>query len=357
MKAFLIGTKMNHGGAQIELLEISKSLQSKNIQYKLIAGRGSLDLENELNRKNLNLIEMSRPMKLFEILSYFKMIFLEIKNERPSYIFCSGPIACYFGLFIGKLFGIEKRVYRVSGCTITSANSFMTNLRNYFLEKFTFFVSTHSYFVSIFNMHKYEKMGLKSKKNKSIPTIINFDNKKINRDSNLKIKFGYLGNLQKEKGIKVVLNSLKAFDSDLFELHIAGDGILVDEVEIFCNENDNYFYHGIAEPYSFLGEIDVLLMPTLYMEGLPQVISQAIVSSCVVIAYHHEGIPEEIIDGFNGFLTAKNIKSFEDSIEKLIFQPNLLRKMQENTVKLNDFIKQKHSGSILIEEIVRDISD
>jgi glycosyltransferase involved in cell wall biosynthesis len=354
-KVMLIGTKMNHGGAQIELLEIAKALELRNINFKLVAGTGSLKLNDYISHNNLCLIDMSRPIKLSELVGYFRMVFFEIRNNRPEYIFCSGPLACYFGLFVGKLFGIKKRVYRVSGCTITSANSLITNYRNFFLEKMTFLFSTHSYFVSVFNMYKYKKMGLSSKYNSSIPTIIEFPKKFNNENSISKIRFGYLGNLQKEKGIKVVLDLFKDIDSSLFDLNIAGDGNLKEEVEKICDENISFKYHGIVEPYNFLNSIDVLLMPTLYMEGLPQVISQSIVSSCVIIAYHHEGIPEEVIDTFNGLLVAKNPLSFKEAVEKLIAKPSLLEEMKNNTILLEDFIRKKHSGELLIEQILKDI--
>ena len=44
-KTLLIGTKMNHGGAQIELIEIAKMLEYREIPYKLIGGTGTINLE------------------------------------------------------------------------------------------------------------------------------------------------------------------------------------------------------------------------------------------------------------------------------------------------------------------------
>lgn len=355
-KALLIGTKMNHGGAQIELIEIGKMLEYRKIPYKLIGGTGTINLEKFLKKENFELIHMSRPMKIKELFSYFYLIYNEIKIIKPDYLFCSGPIACYFGLFIGKIFGIKKRVYRVSGCTITSGNSRITNWRNYFLEKITFLFSTHSYFVSVFNMHKYNKFRLKSDFNASIPTIIDFPDAVKDKSISSKIRFGYLGNLQKEKGIKVVLDTFNGMDTEKYELHIAGDGSLKNVVEEACNKNINYKYHGIVEPYKFLNNIDVLVMPTLYMEGLPQVISQAIVSSCIVIAYNHEGIPEEVIDSFNGLLVSKTPMALKDAILNVINDPELLHEMKKNTSLMKEFIKKKHSGDQLINKIIYDIN-
>lgn len=355
-KTLLIGTKMNHGGAQIELIEIAKMLEYREIPYKLIGGTGTINLEEFLKTENFELIHFSRPMSLKELFSYFFLVYNQIKNIKPNYIFCSGPIACYFGLFIGKIFGIKKRVYRVSGCTISSGNSRITNLRNYLLEKVTFFFSTHSYFVSVFNMHKYNKIRLQSGFNASIPTIIDFPEVEIKKSMSSKIRFGYLGNLQKEKGIKVVLNIFNDIDSSKYELHIAGDGGLKNFVEEACNKNINYKYHGIVEPYKFLNNIDVLVMPTLYMEGLPQVISQAIVSSCIVIAYNHEGIPEEVIDSFNGLLVSKTPMALKDAILNVINDPELLHEMKKNASLMKEFIKKKHSGDQLINKIIYDIN-
>lgn len=343
---------MNHGGAQIELKEIANSLSKNKIDFKLIGGKGTLK-DMGLHQDNLSLLSMSRPIKLSELLHYAKTLFATIRKEMPDLIFCSGPIACYLGLFFGFCLGIKKRVYRVSGCTITKKNNFFVNLRNWTLEKLSISFSTDAFFVTERNMRKYEKINLKAENYCSIPTIINFPEKIPEKDLDYsKLRFGFLGNLQKEKGVVTLVDAFLEIGSPISELHIAGDGNLRQLIQNKDLDHENIKYHGLVDPFKFLQKVDYLVLPTTYMEGLPQVIAQAIYCKCPIIAFDHEGIPDEVLESYNGFLISSSKNALKAKMKEVLADLSLARKMSVNCEALIEFIKSKHSNKHLYNTLL-----
>ena len=54
----------------------------------------------------------------------------------------------------------------------------------------------------------------------------------------------FIGTLDDNKGIDILINSFNEIKSDFFELHIGGSGELKEYVEKVANENQNIYYHG-----------------------------------------------------------------------------------------------------------------
>lgn len=80
-----------------------------------------------------------------------------------------------------------------------------------------------------------------------------------------------------------------------------------------------------------LADIFVLLS---LAEGRPTVINEAMASECAIIATDVSGIPEQVVDGFNGFLVEpKNIKKSAEKISYLLNNENEMTMMGKNSRK------------------------
>jgi glycosyltransferase involved in cell wall biosynthesis len=70
--------------------------------------------------------------------------------------------------------------------------------------------------------------------------------------------------------------------------------------------NSRIVYHGTVGgkvKYEMLRQAHLLLLPTYYpWEGQPISIIEALAFATPVISTHHKGIPEQVIDGYNGYL-------------------------------------------------------
>jgi glycosyltransferase involved in cell wall biosynthesis len=166
------------------------------------------------------------------------------------------------------------------------------------------------------------------------------------------LRIGYLGRLSPEKGIDVLIQTVKLLtlrDSDIKVL-IAGDGILRENIERelekeIKNENVKLLgwlpHEKIPE---FLSQIRLLLMPS-YTEGLPSALVEAMACGTPVIASSVGAIPNVIVNGENGLLidklTPNNVASM---VLKLIRDDERLRMMSKScTTYMMEFFKEEEA--------------
>lgn len=144
-----------------------------------------------------------------------------------------------------------------------------------------------------------------------------------------KIKFIQVGRLVDKKGFSdslVALSKLK--DEYDFEFHIVGSGpnltLYKEQVEKLSFRK-NVIFHGALlhkETLNLIEDSDCLLVPSKTapngdMEGIPNVIKEAMLLGTLVIASRHSGIPEVVNDGQTGFLHDEgSIDSQVDAIRR-----------------------------------------
>jgi glycosyltransferase involved in cell wall biosynthesis len=121
------------------------------------------------------------------------------------------------------------------------------------------------------------------------------------------VRFGYIGTLDKSKGIELLLRVFTQIAKNNWELHIAGSGPADYEkfLHNFCAE-PNVIFHGVQKPLDFYPGIDVLVVPSLWNEPLGVVVFEAMSYGVPVIGTLRGGIPEMIEDGKNGILFEPN---------------------------------------------------
>jgi glycosyltransferase involved in cell wall biosynthesis len=130
------------------------------------------------------------------------------------------------------------------------------------------------------------------------------------------IKFGIVGLHEKRKGHHILLKSINNLiknhskTHDKFSLLIEGNGKETNFLKKYVNDKNlgEYitFIGVLNNIEEFYNEIDVLVVPSVGFEDLPNVISEAFAFKIPVIGSNLAGIPEQIIDGKNGFLVDIN---------------------------------------------------
>lgn len=112
--------------------------------------------------------------------------------------------------------------------------------------------------------------------------------------------FLYVGRLNEEKGIKIMLS---AFSNSNFELVIIGDGPLRSLVQNSAAIEDNITYKGLLcnnEVKDFMMKASALIFPSIWFEGMPMTIVEAFSVSTVVIASRLGAMESMIQDNVNG---------------------------------------------------------
>jgi glycosyltransferase involved in cell wall biosynthesis len=115
----------------------------------------------------------------------------------------------------------------------------------------------------------------------------------------------YVGRLSSEKGIKTIL---AADDSGYLPIpiHIVGDGPLRVDVERACaRPGSRLIYLGQMSRVQVIEQMQnaiVLLVPSLWYEGFPMAIVEALSFGLPIIASRIGGLPEIVQDGHSGLL-------------------------------------------------------
>jgi glycosyltransferase involved in cell wall biosynthesis len=156
-------------------------------------------------------------------------------------------------------------------------------------------------------------------------------NKKPFRSELEPIKLGFLGRLNKAKGLDVLLVAAEILRLKGLSIHwvIAGRG----EPDDIASWQIEYPYleiewRGHIEPSTLWGDIDALVFPSSSFEALGNVILEAGAAGRSTIATRHGGATELIDDGISGaFFEPRDPVDLANVIINLNMKPNIWRKM------------------------------
>ena len=148
-----------------------------------------------------------------------------------------------------------------------------------------------------------------------------------------------IGSFEDRKGQIVLFQAMKKLiDSGrLPDVHaiMVGEGpdeeMLKAVVKVYGLEDNVSFFPFTKEPNYVFDSIDILTLPSLYKEGLPNVILEAMSMGLPVVSSRMAGVPEVIIEGETGYMTdVGNVEQFADAIDKLSADKDLMKEMGIN---------------------------
>src|SRR5690606_22362826 len=113
--------------------------------------------------------------------------------------------------------------------------------------------------------------------------------------------FLFIGRLTQEKGIQLLLDAFTATD---YQLRIAGDGPLKNQVQEVAQTSPNITYLGSLDHQAIsreLAECTALVFPSIWYEGLPMTLVEAFATGTPVIASDLGAMQGLIDEGQNGW--------------------------------------------------------
>jgi len=137
---------------------------------------------------------------------------------------------------------------------------------------------------------------------------------------------GSIGAIENRKGQIILLQAVKRLLDNgklpNIQVMFVGEGpdeaMLKAVTKVYGLEEYVSFFPFTSEPNFVFDRIDILAFPSLYKEGLPNVLLEAMSMKVPVISTTLAGIPEVVFDGETGFLTDPgNVEQFSDAIEKV----------------------------------------
>ena len=153
---------------------------------------------------------------------------------------------------------------------------------------------------------------------------------------------GSVGSFEERKGQTVLLEAVKKLsEGKLPNVHamLVGDGpdeaMLKEKVKEMKLENNVSFFPFTSEPNYIFERLDILTLPSLYKEGLPNVLLEAMSMNLPCIASKMAGIPEIIFNGETGYMvTPGKVDELAEAIEKVWSDKKQCVQMGKNSRKL-----------------------
>jgi glycosyltransferase involved in cell wall biosynthesis len=184
------------------------------------------------------------------------------------------------------------------------------------------------------------------------------------KSDSMKLRLLCIGNLVPKKGHRFLIKACEVLrDKGVdFELLIVGAGVMrpqLEELVAFLNLQDRIrFVGGVPNDKvaDFLTPDAILVVPSIYAidgerDGMPTIISEAMVMGTPVISTYVSGIPEVIKNGVNGLLVPpEDSNSLADAIVKLAGDT----KLREDLIKNGrETVKELFDHRKWIPEIVK----
>ena len=148
------------------------------------------------------------------------------------------------------------------------------------------------------------------------------------------LRIGYVGTLVWHKGVHVLLDAVRGLPSASFEVKIFGSP------HVFPDYSASLRAQAAGMPVRFMGafdrhqaadiyaQIDVLVVPSLWLENSPLVIHEAFMAGIPVVGARMGGITDLVDDGRTGLLyDSASTVELEAALHRLIEHPEQLREL------------------------------
>lgn len=346
------GEQFYSGGAERYVLDLASLLQTRGIKVVLIQ-YGDSENESPWIRTKNQLIVIGVNCNKIDYTSIIN------KLSRPLFAIYSG--FTYFGNDV-----YDNSLVISHGITwdVPSRNCNVFMIKR-ILDSFATVISvdtnTISWFRSTFSSDLKKQGG---EKFKFIPNYVDrnvfFEKKHENKRS---IRILFPRRLCPERGFELFCNVITNILDDFptVEVELAGfvhGNDIQEKLDYLQGKYGNRIMHSVV-PANKMVEVyqraDISIIPTLYSEGTSLSCLEAMACGNCVISTNVGGLPNLIIDGFNGLLINPNENELKNSIIYVLSNKEKMNKIRENAIKVADnFSKEKwdNSWNLLFDDII-----
>ncbi len=169
---------------------------------------------------------------------------------------------------------------------------------------------------------------------------------------------GAVGSFEHRKGHPVLFDALRQLvTGPLPDTHLmlVGDG--PDEAslrklsgELGLNEHVSFFPF-TTEPSHVFERLDITVLPSLYKEGLPNVLQESMAMNVPVISSRLGGVPEVVFDGQTGYMIEpENSKQLAEAIQDLWTNQDAYQTM---CAQARDLVVERFNKEIQFEQFLK----
>ncbi len=385
ISAGLLAKNLAEGGLDISVLTSHfkglkefEILEGIKIYRRLRTGENPNSFLQNLKRKIIFPVSEKKELKKLENKEKFNVIHFLNTASITNYITNAKKIATInsYGNFCpkGNLFYKDREVcsgcnfFKYMPCLISSEYSGKLKLKFYLKYNPLF------WFISYLNYKQRKKVlksidefivvsdfigdllvsgGIEKERIHKIPSIVDIG------DSEKEYKIGksegdvivtYIGNLEKIKGVSLLIKAFNEIRDSKAKLLIVGDGPEKRNLEKISGNNVK-FLGKIG--YKFLPSVyrqsDIIVLPSLWPEPLSRVLLEALYFGKPIIATNVGGNSEVVIDGENGFLVEPKIDEMKGKLKFLIENSKLREEVGD---KSKGILQDKFNNKKILEKII-----
>ena len=249
---------------------------------------------------------------------------------------------------LGFAISLSARLYRIPVVNTCHGVTFPDKQYSFIKRFAELFFLKHAGFKKIIAVDKTNLKDFEEAKIKNgvyVPNGVDigrFDKEKSGRKKNQKIRFLFVGRLEKQKGCKYLIRATKILveKTKNFDIILVGAGSQREILENLTKENK------LGSYVTFLGRVgdeklrelyctsDVFVLPSLW-EGLPLTLLEAWAAKLPVIVTNVGGIPDVCVDGENAFIVRpKDPENIVEAMLRLIEDEELRRRIGKNGEEL-----------------------
>lgn len=172
------------------------------------------------------------------------------------------------------------------------------------------------------------------------------------------LRIGYLGRLHPSKGVDRLIHAFNGLECVDAELWIAGAGKTQDEAALksLIGERCNVRWMGFVKPEFLLGELDALVVPSLWHDTAPRAVLEAFAFGVPVIGSNRGGIPELVTKDTGWIFDPDDPEALAMALRQCIQERSRLVEMSTNALERSRLFTYEASvrGYLKVYEELRD---
>lgn len=249
----------------------------------------------------------------FEIITLIHMFYI-ISVNRPKIVFSFNPKTNLYSLVICWLLRIPC-VPNVSG---VGNASMLSGLKGSIYNIMCKFFYNRAHFIYFQNSSDYNrfisnKWGVSTKAEIIPGSGVNLKEFKPNNvfypENTKRLKFLMASRLIKPKGVLEYISAVETLKKEnvAADFYLAGvidnskraiNPSIISELSI---TNDLEYLGNVTNMSQLLKDIDCVVLPSYYPEGIPRILIEALASGLVIITTNTNGCRETVVDSYNGY--------------------------------------------------------
>lgn len=168
---------------------------------------------------------------------------------------------------------------------------------------------------------------------------------KVARREGEPLRFGYLGGLAKQKGVHVLLEAFASLGkgASLSIWGASSDTLYVNQIQARAKELGVHWMGPFERPQlaSVLAQVDVVVVPSIWVENFPFVIREALAAGRPVITSDVGALPESVRHEVDGLLFAPgDAEALTQAMTRCLEEPGLVERLVAGSGKIKSIEEQ-----------------